>query len=153
MTTEQKVLVFDPEKCTGCLYCEVACSFKHYGAISFEKSFIRIVGYPKIPFRFIAVHCAHCEHPMCRASCPSEAIEKNEDTGIVKIDKVRCIGCLYCQIACPVSNPRFDEELRVAVKCDLCDGDPLCARQCSTGAMAFVDREDARKLMERKTSE
>jgi len=150
---KQEVLVFDPGKCTSCLVCEVSCSFKHYGVISFEKSFIKIVPDPMITFRFIAAHCAHCEHPMCKASCPSDAIVKNEDSGIVRIDRVRCIGCLYCQIACPVSNPQFDEELKVAMKCDLCDGDPLCAKQCPTGAISFVDRENARKLVEEERNE
>ena len=76
----------------------------------------------------------------------SIAIVKDEKTGIVRIDSMKCIGCKYCIIACPISIPWFDDEYRVAAKCDLCDGDPKCVKLCPSDAIIFVPREEAREI-------
>jgi len=141
----QLVLLYNPEKCSGCLYCMAACAYKHYGTLDIEKSFVTILGGPE-DGSFIGIHCAHCEHPACMAACPKDAITKDEETGLVLIDHMKCIGCRSCNYACPVSIPRFDEELRVSVKCDFCGGDPYCVKFCTTGAMSLAAREEARKL-------
>ena len=142
----EKVLVYDPDKCSGCLYCMVVCAFEHYRVSSLERAHIRIVDDPNQRGQFIAAHCAHCEYPMCEAVCPAEAISKDEKTGIVRIDSMKCIGCKNCRVACPISIPWFDEEYRVSAKCDLCDGDPKCVKLCPTEAITFVSREKARKM-------
>jgi len=142
--TQEKVLIFHPDKCTGCTYCMTACSYKHFGLSSFEKSFIKIIENPEKPFTFIAAHCAHCDDPPCKASCPTDAIYK-DDYGIVRINYSLCIGCKYCQIACPISHPYFDEEQETMMKCDLCDGNPICVQQCPTKALEFIDRVKARE--------
>lgn len=142
----QQVFIFDPGKCTGCIYCLIACSYKHYLTVDLEKSFIHIVPNPEKPYSFIGIHCAHCDDPMCKASCPEEAIEKDERSGIVTIDSLKCIGCQFCVTACPISIPRFEKERRIAVKCDFCDGDPICVRTCPSGALRLMSREDARKF-------
>ncbi|MGQ9639198.1 MAG: 4Fe-4S dicluster domain-containing protein [Candidatus Bathyarchaeia archaeon] len=142
----QEVIVFDPEKCTGCTYCMIACTFKHYRSTDFDRSCIRIVEDPENPkVRFIAIHCAHCDDPYCIAACPVDAIVKDNEEGLVRINSSRCIGCMACQIACPISNPRFDGERKVAVKCDFCDGDPQCVKFCTTGALQKIRREEARE--------
>jgi Fe-S-cluster-containing dehydrogenase component len=146
----QEVIVFDPEKCTGCTYCMIACTFKHYQSTDFERSFIRIIDDPESPkVRFIAIHCAHCDDPYCLASCPAEAIVKDVESGLVKINTSKCIGCMACQIACPISNPRFDQDRRVMLKCDFCDGDPQCVKFCTTGALQKIGREEARQKFSR----
>lgn len=137
-------LVFDPERCTGCRSCEAACSLRHYGEASYAKSFIRHVFDPALG-TFQAIFCLHCEEPLCAAVCPSKAIEKCED-GVVRIDRVRCVGCKTCIYACPLSAPLFDESLRSSVKCDLCGGDPECVKFCSSGALRTYPREVALKL-------
>ena len=50
---------------------------------------------------------------------------------------------------CPQSAPFFDEELKVAVKCDFCNGDPECVKHCSAGALKLTTREEALRLNER----
>lgn len=144
--SNQEVIIFDPERCTGCTYCMISCTFKHYGSTDFERSHIRIIDDPARPKSgFIGIHCAHCDDPLCLASCPVEAITKDSATGLVKINSTRCIGCKACLLACPISNPYFDEERRIAVKCDFCDGDPQCIKFCTTEALKKMPRELARK--------
>ncbi|HSR37081.1 MAG TPA: 4Fe-4S dicluster domain-containing protein, partial [Desulfurivibrionaceae bacterium] len=52
-------------------------------------------------YSFVKRHCMHCLDPACVSACPASALLKNPDTGIVAYDKKACIGCRYCQIACP----------------------------------------------------
>lgn len=145
LNVAQKVLVHDPERCSGCMLCMVICSFEHYRTFSFERSLIRIVENPKQRGKFVVIHCAHCEYPICEVVCPSNAILKEEETGIVRINPMKCIGCKNCIVMCPISALRFDHKHRVPVKCDLCNGDPRCIKFCSTHALTFVYREEARK--------
>lgn len=148
--SSQKVIVFDPELCTGCRYCEVVCSFKHYGCIDLSKSYVRILfNGDEGTGAFEAVNCQHCEEPICVSACPSEALEKDERTGWVKINPLKCIGCQMCVYLCPLSVPFFDEERKAAVKCDFCDGDPECVRHCSPAALRVVTREEALQLNKR----
>ena len=141
-----RVLLFDPRRCTGCRSCEVACSFKHYSVCDYTKSHIRHFFDPPTG-NFETAHCQHCEDPLCEAACPTEAIRKDLTTGIVKINPLKCIGCQACNFACPLSIPRFDAERRVSAKCDLCDGDPECVKFCSTRALRYMSRDEARRLM------
>ncbi len=145
--TEEKVtelvVVHDPEKCTGCGQCMIGCAYKHYK--TFDKSFALCYVYenPEKPGSFVQAGCSHCVYPMCLASCPKEAIYKDE-RGIVRISPLMCVGCGTCQVACPIGIPRLDEERRVFVKCDFCDGDvPMCVQMCSPGALQLMPRREA----------
>ena len=143
----QKIIVYDPELCTACRYCEVVCSFKHYGRIDLGKSYISILFSGDENTRASEeINCQHCEEPICVNVCPSEAAGKDEGTGWVKINTLKCIGCKTCVYMCPLSVPIFDEELKVAAKCDFCDGDPECVKHCSSGALKIVTREEALQL-------
>ena len=79
----------------------------------------------------------------------SEAIKKDEKTGWVLINPMKCIGCRSCVLSCPTGVPWFDEELKIAVKCDFCDGDPWCAKYCSAQAVQVMPRDEALALMRR----
>lgn len=131
---EQLVLIYDPERCTGCRYCEIACAFKHYNTLNPEKSHIRVFIDDK-KFTLEAINCLHCEDPVCAAACPVDAITKDEITGWVTINPMKCVGCRSCTYACSVAASWFDDERRVATKCDFCDGDPNCAKYCSPQAV------------------
>lgn len=146
----QKVLAYDPELCTGCRYCEIVCSFRHYGVVNPGKSFISILfNEGKDDGVFEAKNCQHCDEPICASVCPSEALSKDEKTGWVRINPLKCIGCETCVYMCPLSIPFFDEERKVAVKCDFCDGDPECVKHCSSTAIKSVTREEALLLNKR----
>lgn len=141
-TAEQKVLLYDPTKCTGCLFCQIACSYKHFKEISLEKTNLRII-FDERTGEFEAIYCQHCDEPLCVAACPNEAATKDEKTGLVKINPLRCIGCKTCTVACPLSAPWFNVERRIAMKCDFCDGDPKCAKFCSPQAIRVALRKEA----------
>lgn len=146
INNNQNVLIFYPDECSGCLSCVMACSFEHYRVRSLKRAYIQVVKNPMQRGRFIVVHCAHCEYPVCTAVCPSAAIVKDEETGIVRINSMKCIGCKNCIIACPTSARWFDDEHKISVKCDLCNNDPKCVKACTTGALKFIPREEAKKI-------
>lgn len=54
--------------------------------------------------------CEHCLNPTCVAACPSGAIYKHEDDGIVLIDQDRCRGWRQCVSACPYKKIYFQLE-------------------------------------------
>ncbi|MCR6668727.1 MAG: 4Fe-4S dicluster domain-containing protein [archaeon YNP-WB-040] len=148
---EQKVLFYDPNKCSGCLYCMEVCSYKHYGVIDISKAYLMVALNPEGNPLFINNYCSHCQDPFCMAACPVEpkAISKDPVTGFVLINSALCIGCRSCNYACPISIPFFDDKLRVSVKCDACKGEFLCAKYCSTGALQVLPR---REVLERVRS-
>ena len=59
----------------------------------------------------------------------------------------KCIGCKMCMNACPLGNISFSSKLKKVFKCDLCDGDPKCAKYCPGGAIVFEEED---RLSQRK---
>ncbi len=101
-------------------------------------------------YGFIRRACMHCVDPDCVSACPVTALTKENITGIVAYDKDACIGCRYCQIACPYNIPKFqyDEAIPEIIKCEMCTqvqaegGIPACCEFCPTGASIFGDVRD-----------
>ena len=95
------------------------------------------------PTYFLSVACHHCENPACLNGCPARAYEKRADGGVVHRDE-RCLGCRYCEMACPFGTPQYDEARGVVSKCHLCvrrldDGlEPACVAACPTEALRFT---------------
>lgn len=138
-TDLQRVLLYDPERCTGCMNCEISCVFYHFKSLDLQKAHLHI-HFAEETGEFEAVYCLRCEDPLCLASCPSEAIVKDQKTGWVTINPVRCIGCKNCTFCCPLSVPWFDERHQASMKCDFCNGEPRCAMVCSPKAIRFTQR-------------
>ena len=96
-------------------------------------------------YAFIKRHCMHCLDPSCVAACPVSALRKDPATGVVSYYKDACIGCRYCQIACPFNIPKFEwnEPFPVIAKCEFCrhllkdGGISACCAACPTGASLF----------------
>jgi Fe-S-cluster-containing dehydrogenase component len=105
---------------------------------------------------FVKRHCMHCVDPGCVSACPVSAMEKNPRTGIVTYDKDKCIGCRYCQVACPFNIPKFEWELAFPQirKCQMCShrqadgGIPACCEFCPSGAAIFGPVTELRKEAE-----
>jgi Fe-S oxidoreductase len=77
---------------------------------------------------------------------------------VVTYDKKACIGCRYCQIACPFNIPKFEwhSAAPLIVKCQLCShllakgGISACCAACPTGASLFGRVEDLRQEAKRR---
>jgi Fe-S-cluster-containing dehydrogenase component len=72
-------------------------------------------------------------------SCPVNAIAIAPHTGAKVVIERTCVGCAVCTIACPFGTVFIDPATRKAFKCDLCGGDPVCAKACPTRAIEFVE--------------
>ncbi|MCP5365316.1 MAG: hydrogenase 2 operon protein HybA [Hyphomicrobiales bacterium] len=109
-------------------------------------------------FAFIKRQCLHCVDPSCVSCCPVSAMIKDPETGVVRNDPDRCIGCRYCVYACPFQVPKYEYESAFGKikKCELCrhrlaEGElPGCVASCPTGATLFGRVEDLRKEAERR---
>ena len=134
----QKILHINPDKCTGCLQCEMACSFENYGTFATAKSRIKVFDFhetgKKVPYT-----CTQCDEAWCLHACPVEAITHDKVTGAMVVNETTCVGCKVCTIACPFGTINYVQETGKVQKCDLCGGDPACASACPTGAITFVD--------------
>ncbi len=65
------------------------------------------------------------------------AITRDEH-GIVRVDPDSCVGCGICTRYCPLGMIQLDPELKKAVKCEFCNGNPKCVEACPTGALEWV---------------
>lgn len=98
----------------------------------------------------VSFACMHCETAVCKEVCPASAITKRED-GVVLIDQDKCIGCRYCQWACPYGAPQFNEEAGVMTKCTFCEDllaqgqNPACVDACVMRCLDFGDLEELRQ--------
>jgi nitrate reductase beta subunit len=87
--------------------------------------------------------CEHCLNPACVASCPSGALYKRDEDGIVLVDQERCRGWRYCVSGCPYKKVYFNWKRGRAEKCIFCyprieAGLPtLCAHSC-VGRIRYV---------------
>ena len=132
-----KQIIVDPERCTGCRRCEMACSLAKGNAVQSSRSRIRVASVEERG-SFHPLVCQQCPAPSCLEVCPTGAITKRAD-GIVSVDEDRCVGCKMCVLACPYKGILYSEEMGKSVKCDLCGGHPECVIQCTTGALSFQD--------------
>ena len=64
--------------------------------------------------------CEHCLNPSCMASCPSGAIYKRDEDGIVLVDQDRCRGWRQCITGCPYKKIYFNHKTGKAEKCTFC---------------------------------
>ncbi|MHA1684029.1 MAG: 4Fe-4S dicluster domain-containing protein [Promethearchaeota archaeon] len=135
--TYQKLLVVDPEKCTGCEVCEAACSMAHEGVYVAANSRIQRIRIE--PIINYAMSCQFCTDPPCVAVCPQSCMEKDEKSGIIKIDDDKCDGCSFCIRACPFGAIALHTTSQKAIICDLCEsteeGEPQCAIYCPKEAI------------------
>jgi len=101
-----------------------------------------IRGVPRIDFVFMP--CFQCEEAWCMAACPTGAIARRIEEGIVTLDSKLCIGCKACITACPYGAAQWNPETSRAVKCDYCldrleEGlEPACVTGCTTEALKWI---------------
>jgi len=136
-----RVLSLIPERCTGCLRCEIACSYMQTGQFQPAKSVIRVA-----PFEghtsYAPYTCTQCAEGWCMTACPVGAIRINA-VGAKDVIDDTCVGCKLCTIACPYGTMFYDPDTLKAYKCNLCEGSPACADACPTQAIVYTEAETA----------
>jgi carbon-monoxide dehydrogenase iron sulfur subunit len=145
------LVTIHPEKCRGCRTCEMACSLSHFNECNPTKSRIRAIRTEESGVLYsFPVLCQQCEEPACLAVCPVGAIYRDPETGAKLVNGDKCIGCRRCVYICPFGGVSVDPETKTSFKCDLCDGDPNCAKFCAFGALEYLrsDKIDIRKKRE-----
>ena len=99
--------------------------------------------YPNNYHFYLPRLCNHCTKPSCLEACPTRAIYKREEDGVVLIDQDKCKGFRECNSACPYDKIYFNYVTGKSQKCIFCfprleEGvAPACARQCP-GRLRFV---------------
>ena len=156
---KQLAFHIDSRICTKCKACQIACKDKNdlpvgilwrrvfqYGGGNWVPSEDVLV--PNNLFTYsLSIACMHCADPACMKVCPAAAISKDEN-GIVTIDSEKCIGCRYCEWACPYGAPQFNEEQGYMTKCNFCQDllaageNPACVDACPMRAIEYGELEE-----------
>ena len=115
-------MVIDLDKCTGCGTCMVACASENNVSVRHDESdkersiawmqLYKITNgepFPKTEVSYFPRPCMHCHHHTpCVSVCPPTATRMDYNNGIVSQIYTRCIGCRYCQAACPYHARYFN---------------------------------------------
>lgn len=155
-------MLIDLTRCVGCNSCALACKESNNlphpevepKALSSEAyTFIEAhevdSGYADSGVRCVKRQCMHCLDAACVSACPAAAMYKS-DEGPVIYRSERCLGCRYCQMACPFVVPAFEWDnglTPVISKCWMCydrlkeGSKPACAEACPVGAIRFGRRD------------
>lgn len=155
--SQSPATLIDVSRCIGCGSCQRACNeVKAQPASAAESPTLSAQNFTIVDRyeltggveRNVKRQCMHCLQPACVSACTVGALKRVEP-GIVTVDASKCIGCRYCQYACPFNVPTFAWEgaLGVIRKCDFCQDrlaageKTACSAACPTGALKGGTRE------------
>jgi anaerobic dimethyl sulfoxide reductase subunit B (iron-sulfur subunit) len=150
---------FDQSRCSGCFTCITAC--RQWHSIEYEVMSWRRVEtveegtYPHLRVSFVSLSCLHCQNPLCALVCPTSAIFKRPQDGIVLVDPEKCLGeknCGLCRNGCPYRIPQFNPHHDFKMeKCNLCPDRldqgkrPICVDACPMHALDLGPLEELSK--------
>lgn len=103
----QWAMVIDQSKCIGCGYCTLACQAHNDVNPDIEWNTVTQVDMLNGKYVYLPRPCMHCEKAPCVEVCPVQATYYRDD-GIVMMNYDRCIGCRYCEVACPYQARSFN---------------------------------------------
>lgn len=138
---------FDADRCVMCHTCEVACKGTHNLELGVKwRKVVEIWAgeFPDVSRTFVSLSCLHCAEPPCEPACPTGAISKRAEDGIVVVDKDKCDGCQKCYEACPYGIPQFGADGTMQ-KCDFClerGIEPACVAPCPADALFYGTMEE-----------
>lgn len=157
----RQAMVIDLHRCTRCDDCVKACAAVHDGNPRFVRQ-----GVSHERLQFVQA-CMQCTDPVCMIGCPTGAIARDEESGVVEIFEPICVGCGTCAASCPYQNIRmaevFDPQGRAfrdvqsgkpiakATKCDMCSrqpSGPACASACPHDALVRIDLSESGPLQQ-----
>jgi anaerobic dimethyl sulfoxide reductase subunit B (iron-sulfur subunit) len=160
----QYAFYLDTSRCTGCKTCQMAC--KDYKDLPDDVTLRRVYDYEggettydedgcvvqNMVMYHVSVSCNHCANPACVEACPTGAMQKDSETGIVSVAEDECIACGACVAACPYDAPIVREDVGHSQKCNACQErlmkglQPICVEACPLRALGFGPLEDMMKL-------
>lgn len=126
----------DVAKCTGCSLCELACSSVKEKVFNPVKARIKVVK-EGLPAQVAILVCAQCKRAACAEVCPTDAITLCKDTGAWVVDEALCVGCGLCIDACAFDAIWLNPSTGLAMKCDLCEGNPQCIERCPKDVLSL----------------
>jgi formate dehydrogenase iron-sulfur subunit len=155
-------VLIDLTRCVGCNSCALACKQSNNlpntsrvpqslasDAYTFVDARQVVTAAGETETRYVKRQCMHCLSPACASACPAAAMYSSGQ-GPVVYRAYRCLGCRYCQLACPFEVPRFDWNKGISPKiskCWLCydrlqaGEKPACVEACPAGALRFGQRD------------
>ncbi|MEM6330795.1 MAG: cyclic nucleotide-binding domain-containing protein [Planctomycetota bacterium] len=147
-----QAMVIDLDRCTRCDDCVRACAQTHDGNPRFVRQG------PTHDHLQFANACLQCVDPVCMIGCPTGAIHRDAESGVVRINEPTCVGCSTCANSCPYQNIRMVDirepggaivvdqasglPIVKATKCDLCVDQltgPACQNACPHDALVRID--------------
>ncbi|RDB62767.1 4Fe-4S ferredoxin [Gordonibacter sp. 28C] len=171
-------IVIDTKRCVGCHTCAVACKCENNLSKGIWWNRVVTDGgtdmdtpsgqFPNNHKKYYTISCQHCENPACVKVCPVGATYKDPETGVVRQDYDKCIGCRMCMAACPYTGvrsfnweePKYSVEFsvgdadvpphqkHVVEKCTMCwhklakGEEPECISACPAFARTWGDLND-----------
>jgi Fe-S-cluster-containing dehydrogenase component len=169
-------MLYDTTRCIGCKTCVVACREANglppdradiaggtydapAGLDAATKNVIQLYEGDG-QTSYMKSQCMHCVDPACCGACMLGALTKRQG-GVVTWDGTKCVGCRYCQMACPFNVPKFEWTSlnpRI-VKCELClhrllEGKgPACCEVCPRAAVVYGRRDELLAEARRRQAE
>ena len=129
-----KRLVLDLIKCEGCEECSLGCGY-FYRSQDTDRGIQTLKEHATF-----AIVCRRCEEASCVASCPYDALQRQADGSIKRLN-LRCVSCKLCTQACPFGTIYPEMVGFYVTPCDFCVGaalgEPLCAWGCVRDAITY----------------
>lgn len=150
----QYAFYLDADSCIGCGACAMACKDKNNlpGGSLWRRLYETEAGGFKNQGRglsadvyafYISMSCNHCQNPPCIQTCPTCALVKRKEDGLVILDSEICIGCGECLPSCPYGALHINSNTGKVGKCDGCQdllslGElPACVAACPMRVLDF----------------